>query len=126
MGRRFVSNFACVGLAALAFAAPASAKITVGSFVTKASALRANPLTAFTSPDFQVLRTEAQTATAELKADRVARRAAGKPPIACVPDGQSIGITDMLDGLAALPAADQRLPLKDGYAKVIAKRFPCH
>lgn len=121
MGRRF----AFAGLLALAMAAPASARMTVGTFVTKANALRANPLTAFTSPDFAVLRTEAQTATAQLKADRDARARAGKPPIACVPEGQSIGITDMLDGLAALPAADQRLPLKDGYAKVIARRFPC-
>lgn len=121
MGQRF----AFVGLMALAVTAPASAKITVGSFVTKASALRANPLTAFTSPDFSLLRTEAQAATAELKADRDARRTTGKPPIACVPQGQSIGITDMLDGLAALPAADKELPLKDGYAKVIARKFPC-
>ena len=121
MGRRF----AFLGLMALAAAAPVSAKMTVGTFVTRANALRANPLTAFSSPDFAVLRTEAQSATAQLKADRDTRRAAGKPPIACVPEGQSIGITDMLDGLAALPAADQRLPLKDGYAKVIAKRYPC-
>lgn len=115
-----------LGLAALAIvAAPATAAMTVGTFVTKANALRANPLTAFTSPDFSTLRTEAQAATAQLKADREARKAAGKPPIACVPEGQSIGITDMVDGLAALPAKDQALPLKDGYARVIAKRFPC-
>ena len=121
MGRRF----AFLGLMTLAIAAPAAAKMTVGTFVTKASALRANPLTALTSPDLSLLRTEAQTATRELKADRDARKAAGKPPIACPPQGQSIGITEMLDGLAALPAADRKLPLKDGYAKVIAKRFPC-
>ncbi|WP_254602719.1 hypothetical protein [Sphingomonas bacterium] len=110
----------------LLIAAPASAATTVGNFVTRANALRANPLTALTSPDFTVLRDEARAASAQLKAERDARRAAGKPPIACVPDGQSIGITDMLDGLAALPPAQQRLPLKDGYAAVLAKRFPCH
>lgn len=113
------------GAVTLALAAPASAKMSVGTFVTKASALRANPLTALASPDFTVLRTEAQTAAAQLKADRDARKAAGKPPIACPPQGQSIGIMEMIDGLSALPAADQRLPLKDGYAKVIAQRFPC-
>ncbi len=99
--------------------------MTVGSFVARAGALRANPLTAFTSPDFPVLRAEAKAATTQLKAERDARRATGKPPIACVPEGESVGITDMLDGLAALPRADQRLPLKDGYAKVLAKRYPC-
>lgn len=115
-----VGLFSC-----LLIAAPASATISVGAFVAKANALRANPLTAFTSPDFSLLRTEAQAATSQLKAEREARKAAGKPPIACVPQGESIGITDMVDGLAALPAHDQRLPLKDGYAKVIARRFPC-
>ena len=116
-------------LAVLAFAtivaAPASAAMTVGAFVAKANALRANPLTAIASPDFGTLRAEAQAATAELKAERAARRAAGRPPLACMPEGQSIGILDMLDGLAALPAADQRLPLKDGYLKVIARKYPC-
>lgn len=115
-----------VGLAMAAMtAAPAGAAMTVGTFVAKANALRANPLTAFTSPDFSLLRTEAQAATAQLKAEREARKAAGKPPIACVPQGQSIGITEMVDGLAALPARDQALPLKEGYAKVIARHFPC-
>lgn len=115
-----------IGWAALAtIAAPASAAMTVGTFVTKANALRANPITALTSPDFSLLRTEAQAATAQLKAERAARKAAGKPPIACVPEGQSIGITEMVDGLAALPPKDKQLPLKDGYARVIAKRFPC-
>ena len=106
-------------------AAPAAASMTVGAFVAKASALRANPLTALASPDFPLLRAEASAAATQLKAERDQRKAAGKPPIACPPAGQSIGITEMLDGLAALPARDQRLPLKDGYAKVIAQRFPC-
>lgn len=121
MGRRF----AFLGLAVLAAAAPASAEMTVGTFVAKAGALRANPLTALASPDLPMLKNEAQAATRALKAERDARQTAGKPPIACPPQGQSIGILEMLDGLAALPAVDRRLPLKDGYAKVIAKRFPC-
>lgn len=125
MGRRKSLGFAFVGLVALAAAAPASAKMTVGAFVARASALRANPLLALASPDLPLLKAEAQAATAELKADREVRKAAGKPPIACVPPGESIGITDMLDGLASLPPADRKLPLKDGYAKVIARKFPC-
>jgi hypothetical protein len=112
-------------MAVLAMAAPASAEMTVGTFVARAGALRANPLAALASPDLPVLKNEAQAATRALKADRDARKAAGKPPIACPPEGQSIGILEMLDGLAALPPADRKLPLKHGYAKVIAKRFPC-
>lgn len=112
-------------LAVATLASPAAAAMTVGTFVAKANALRANPLTAIASPDLGTLRSEAQAAAAQLKAERDARRAEGKPPIACVPAGQSIGIMEMIDGLAALPAPDQRLPLKQGYAKVIARRYPC-
>lgn len=116
---------AAAALLSLLLATPADAAMTVGTFVAKANALRANPLTAIMSPDFGTLRAEAQAAAAQLKVERDARQAAGKPPLACVPAGQSIGITEMIDGLAALPTADQRLPLKAGYAKVIAHRYPC-
>jgi len=99
--------------------------MTVGTFLARANALRDQGPMALMSPDFTILKAEAKTATTQLKAERAARAAAGEPPIACVPEGEKIGIMDMLDGLAALPAADQKRPLKDGYAKVIAKHYPC-
>ena len=83
---------------------PAAGAITVGAFVTKAKALRANPLSALTSNDYSLLRSEAQAATAQLKAEREARKAAGKRPIACIPPGTSIPPTEMVEGLAALPS----------------------
>ena len=106
-------------------AAPASAAMTVGTFVARANALKAQGPMALMSPDFPVLRDEAKAATTQLKAEREAWKAKGLKPIACVPEGQSIGILEMLDGLAALPAPVQKMPLKDGYARVLAKRFPC-
>jgi hypothetical protein len=111
--------------AALLAAAPANAAMTVGTFVARADGLRDQGFAAMLSPDFQVLKEEARQAKAQLKADNAARIAAGKPRIACVPEGESVGIEEMLDGLAALPKADQRRPLKDGYAKVLARKFPC-
>ena len=112
--------------AAMLAAGPAAAQsMSVGTFLTRAAPLRANPLMALMSPDYPVLKGEADAAVRALHADAAARKAAGKPPIACVPEGQSLGITDMLTGLDALPAADKRLPLKEGYARVLAQRFPC-
>lgn len=122
MSHRMIAAFAAAAL----IAAPATAAMNVATFLTKADALKAQGVGAIVSPDFALLRTEAQTATAQLKADRDARKAAGKPQIACIPDGQSIGITAMLDGLAALSPAEKKLPLKDGYARVLAKQYPCH
>ncbi len=110
---------------AAGLAVPANAAMTVDSFLAKAAPLRANPLLALMSPDYPTLKAAADAAIRQLRADGAARRAAGKPPIACVPDGRSIGILDMLTGLDALSPVDKKLPLKDGYARVIAKKFPC-
>ena len=109
----------------LGLAAPASAAMTVGTFLAKAAPLRANPFTALTNPDYQVLKAEADAATRQLRAESAARKVGKKKPIACVPDGEKIGILQMLVGLDALPASDRKLPLKDGYAKVLARTYPC-
>lgn len=109
----------------IGLAAPVSAAMTVGTFLAKAAPLRANPFTAFTNPDYQRLKAEADAATRQLRAEGEARKAAGKPPIACMPEGETIGILQMLGGLDALSPAEKALPLKDGYAKVLAKTYPC-
>ena len=106
-------------------AMPASAAMTVGTFLARANALRDQGPMALMSPDFPALKAEANAATNQLKAERAARAAAGKPPIACVPEGESVGIMDMLDGLNELPASYRKRPLKDGYARVLANLYPC-
>ncbi|MDY1009811.1 MULTISPECIES: hypothetical protein [unclassified Sphingomonas] len=106
-------------------AMPASAAMTVGTFLARANALRDQGPMALMSPDFPALKAEAKAATTQLKAERATRAAAGKPPIACVPEGESVGIMDMLDGLSDLPASYQKRPLKDGYARVLANLYPC-
>ena len=106
-------------------ALPAHAAMTVGTFLSRANALREQGPMAFMSPELPALKAEAKAATNQLKAERAARAAAGKPPIACVPDGESVGIMDMLDGLNELPASYQKRPLKDGYARVLANLYPC-
>jgi hypothetical protein len=108
-----------------ALAAPASAAMSVGTFLSRAAPLRANPFTALTNPDYQVLKAEADAATRQLRAEAAARRSAGKTPIACMPEGEKIGILQMLGGLDALSPADKKLPLKQGYAKVLARTYPC-
>lgn len=118
-----LTRYALLPLALVAV--PASAAMTVGTFVQRANDLRALGFAAMLSPDFQVLKEEARVAKQQLKAESAARVRAGKKPIACVPEGGTVGIEEMVDSLAALPAADQRRPLKDGYARVLARKFPC-
>lgn len=108
-----------------AAAAAASTAMSVGTFLDKAAPLRANPFTALTNPDYPVLKAEADAAIRQLRAEGAARKAAGKAPIACMPDGEKIGILQMLGGLDALSPAEKKLPLKQGYARVLAKTYPC-
>ncbi len=114
-----------LSLVAPGIAAPASAAMTVGTFLAKAAPLRANPFTALTNPDYQVLKAEADAATRQLRAEGAKRAANGKAPIACMPEGEKIGILQMLGGLDALSPAEKKLPLKEGYAKVLARTYPC-
>jgi len=120
-----LSKAVIAALLAGGMAMPASAAMTVGTFLARANALRDQGPMALMSPDFPALKAEAKAATTQLKTERAARAAAGKPPIACVPDGESVGIMDMLDGLSDLPASYQKRPLKDGYARVLANLYPC-
>ncbi len=117
--------FAVALIAAAGVAAPAGAAMTTGTFVQRAGALRDQGFAALLSPDFAVLKEEARQAKQDLKAENARRIAARKPPIACIPEGETIAIEEMIDSLAALPAADQRRPLRDGYAKVVGRKFPC-
>jgi hypothetical protein len=119
------SKTVVAALLMVSVAMPASAAMTVGTFLARANALRDQGPMALMSPDLPALKAEAKTATNQLKAERAARAASGKPPIACVPEGESVGIMDMLDGLNELPASYQKRPLKDGYARVLANLYPC-
>lgn len=121
MSRKFLIAFAV----SIAAATPAAAAMSVGTFLDRAAPLRANPFTALTNPDYQVLKAEADAATRQLRAEGTARVAAGKKPIACMPEGETIGILQMLSGLDALSPAEKALPLKDGYARVLARAYPC-
>jgi hypothetical protein len=119
------SEAVVAALLMVGMAMPASAAMTVGTFLARANALRDQGPMALMSPDLPALKAEAKAATNQLKAERAARAAAGKPPIACVPEGESVGIMDMLDGLNELPASYRKRPLKDGYARVLANLYPC-
>lgn len=125
MSSRSSILFALSAAVLASVAAPAMAAMNVATFLNRAEPLRANPLMALTSPDYPVLKAEAAAATRQLRAEGEARRAAGRTPIACIPAGQSIGIMEMLDGLDALSPAQKKLPLKDGYARVLARKYPC-
>ena len=115
-----------VSLAVVAMLIPVAAQaMTVDQFLTRANALKAKGMMALLSPDVGVLKGEMADAVAALKADRAARKAAGKPPRVCAPEGTKLTQDEMLGGLAALSPAQRAGSLKDGVSQVMMNRFPC-
>lgn len=118
---------ACAAAASLLLTAtPAAAQMSVGEFLERAEPLREGGLTAMLSGDLPVLRAEAMDALAQMRAERDARRAAGKPPLYCKPTGApDPGVNEMIDGLERIPERQQGMPLKDGIIRVMQQMYPC-
>jgi len=115
-----------IGLAMVAMIAPGAASaMTVDQFLAKANALKAQGMMALLSPDVGALKAEMAEAVKALQAEKAARKAAGKPPRVCAPEGTKLTQNEMLDGLAALPPAQRAGSLKDGVSQVMRNRFPC-
>ncbi len=111
--------------AALGLAAPASATMTVETFLAKVAALKAKGPLALFSGDIGLLKRESNAAIANIAADKKARAAAGKPPLYCASDKTRMSSNEMIAGLQAIPPSERRMPLQDGFMRVIAKKYPC-
>lgn len=115
-----------LGLAlALLIASPGQATMTVGEFLVKANALKAKGMMALFSSDLRLLKRESADATAALRAEKQARTVAGRPQPYCVPSGTKMGANQMITDLNAIPPAERGMTLKDGFARVLSKRYPC-
>lgn len=107
-------------------ATPASAAMTVATFLAKAQALKAKGVGAMFSSDLGLLKREGKAAGEAVRAERAARLKAGQAPAYCPPGRKgAMGADVMIAGLAAIPVAQRGIPLKDGMRRVLATRFPC-
>jgi spore germination cell wall hydrolase CwlJ-like protein len=113
---------AAVTVAMIPLAAQA---MTVDQFLAKANALKAKGMMAMLSSDIGVLKAEIAEATSAWKADKAARKAAGKAPLACAPEGTKMTSDDLLKWFAALPPAQRAASVKDGFARVVIAHYPC-
>jgi len=112
----------------LAAAAQVHAPMSVQTFLTKVEALKAKGMMAMFSPDVKLIKAEVATASAQLQAEKKARAAAGKPPVACPPEvnGKTkMGSEEFIGALKAIPPAQRGMSLKDGLSRVIVTKYPC-
>ncbi len=121
-------RFAVAALAALAVAAPASAEMSVATFLAKADALQAKGIMAIGSPDIKLLQTEMQTVGANYRAELEAARAARKPLHSCPPPkGQGrVGSDEMMAHFRAYPAARRpSVSVKTAFYDLMKRKYPC-
>ncbi|MEA3061651.1 MAG: hypothetical protein QOJ94_1432 [Sphingomonadales bacterium] len=108
--------------------APAGAEaMPVSLFLQKAEALQAKGMLALFASDYKSLKAEVTNASAQLRAERLAARAAGRRPAYCPPQDQ--GSLDSNELLAAFrtipPAVAARTEVKDALRALLARKFPC-
>lgn len=113
-------------LALLILAAPAGASaMTVAEFLAKADALQAKGVGALFSGDLKLLKTEVTSAGKALRAEQAAAVKAGRKPTACLPAKAATNSDELLAYFRAIPPAQREMSVKDGFAGLIRKKYPC-
>ena len=123
---RATSKIICAAaLLAVHAAAPA---MPVSTFLAKAEALQRKGALALLSSGVKLLRNRLVADALELRKERLAAEAAGRPTAFCPPAG-GVRLTDQ-DAMAAMkavpPAERARTDTKDALRSYLGKRFPCH
>ncbi|PSJ43382.1 hypothetical protein [Allosphingosinicella deserti] len=115
--------------AALLAAAPVTSAnaMNVADFLLKADALEKKGMMALFSSDYKLLKGEVETASKQLRSERLAAQKAGRKPAYCPPaKGGGLTPNEMLAQLRTIPAAQRsRVELKDGLKAVLSRKFPC-
>ena len=116
-----------LGLLLAAAPLTAAAAMPVSTFLTKAEALkRKGPLALF-SGDMKLLRSQITADAVELRKERLAAAAAGRPTAFCPPSG-GIKMTDkdVLSAMEAVPAAQRAsTDTRTALRAYFARRYPC-
>ena len=118
-------------LVVAAVAAPhgaASAQMMpVPQFLAKAEALEKKGAMALFSSDVGVLKKEISESAAQLRAERLAARKAGRKPAYCPPEkGGALGSTELLAHFRAIPPAERaRMRVRDGLRSLMIRKYPC-
>jgi hypothetical protein len=119
----------CLALAMPAAAtAQGRAPMNVQTFLAKVEALKAKGMMAAFSSDLKLIKAEMAAASAQLVSEGKARKAAGKPPLACPPNPNGknkMGSEEFLASMKAIPPAERGMSLKDGLSRVIVAKYPC-
>lgn len=107
-------------------AVPAQA-MSVAEFLAKVNALKAKGAMAMFSPDIGLLKQEIEGASVAYRSDLAAAAAAGKRPGSCPPPKGTVkmGSNELIAEFEKIPPAQRSVSVKDAFAAMMARRFPC-
>jgi hypothetical protein len=116
------------GVAALLIATPATAEMSVATFLTKADALKAKGFLAIGSPDIGLLQGEMKGVTTQYRADIDGAKVAGRKPHSCPPPkGQTkLKSDDLMAYFRTIPAPQRpKTSVRSAFYSLMRQRFPC-
>lgn len=120
-----VSLLATATMAQAQGQAQAQAEVpTIAEFLTRVRALYEAGESAAGTPAMQRVRDEVAAAGREIRRRQQAEQAAGTTPTFCIP-AQGSANDDLFTHLVSLPAAQQTMPLTEGFASYVRSKYPC-
>lgn len=101
--------------------------MSVAEFLAKADALQKKGAMALFSSDIGKLKNEVMSSGKQLRAERLAAEKVGRKPATCAPPKgkASINSNELLAHFRSIPPAQRSMSVKDGFAGLLRKKFPC-
>jgi hypothetical protein len=120
-----VTNKLILGAFLLAFPLAAAEAMPVETFLQKADALEKKGMMALFASDYKLLKSEVETASGQLREERLAAEKAGKRGAYCPPATPSLGSKELLASFRTLPPARRGMEVKDALRMLLARKYPC-
>ena len=100
--------------------------MNLAEFLQKADRLEKKGMTAMFSSDFRLLKSEIQTASQALRAERLAAERGGRRGAYCPPAKSDFSTNELLAYFRAVPSAQRaRIPVKDALKSFLVRKYPC-
>ena len=121
---RIAAAILCLAVATPAMAQSMNAEV----FHKRAQALKKKgALALFSRGEIKKLMKEVQVAAGAARERRLAAIKAGQPPRYCPTEAKgSMGSSELMEGLAAIPPAERvRIDMTEAMTRILASKFPC-
>jgi hypothetical protein len=117
--------FLGLALATAPTAALQAQNMPVSTFLAKADALKKKGPLALLSSDIGLLKSEVQNSGKALRAEQVAARKAGRKLSYCLPEKAAFNSNELLAHFQSIPPAQRSMRVRDAFAGLVRKKYPC-